>query len=1108
MDCPGCGGAIAENAKFCGDCGHKVREACSACGALVGLAVNFCPDCGSQQSAAPAATPRRSGENRQVTVMFLDLVDSTKFSQQFDAEDWRQVLLSFQQASVAAIERFGGHVSSYMGDGMMVLFGYPVAQEDAPLRAALAGLDVLKQVASLNRDTLVSMGIAIKIRIGIHSGRVVAGEMGAGAIREELAIVGVVPNIAARLESMAPHDSVVVSADMKRLIATHFQFESLGEHELRGISEPMEVFRLVGPLAEPAVARPAIDLAGLPLSGREAEVDELAAVWRELSERGDTRLVSIVGEPGIGKTGLIGLFLQVAAVAESQVAVLTCSAFDRDSSFGPVKRMIATDLGLGPEATPDDVRREFGKQEPGLDGGDVREALAGLFLVRPSQTGAAGGDSSAARRGLFRALQRYLSRSGGPILLILEDAHWADPSTVELVDRILRQSEGHSVMVLVVTRPFAAFPWNELSQRRIRLRGLSAAACEALIRRLTGGLPLERRLLDWIMTNTDGVPLFIEEMTKSLLEGGQVVQRQGRLELPGQVGDLETPATIQDLLTVRLDKLGSAKDLVQVAAVIGVTFDREALAFVSQRGPEEVGPDLENLVRLDFLIASSEEEGEVTYRFRHALYQKAAYDSLLRRRRQELHSRYLEWLERDPVSKLSVPSGQLAFHSERAGLLDQAARHWIAAGEVATSASAAQEAVRYLESAGRVLGELPDSAENQTLALQAQALLGGALIQAKGPGAVETQEAYRRALALCEGQSETPWHFPAYWGWWRTADNFTEMLRRAERLVAVAETMKEPEFGLQAHHCNWVNAFMVGDHETCLSHAERGLTIYEKGQFSQLGSLYGGHDPKVCSLGETALSKWLIGQANDSLEAIGRATAWAKELGHLGSRLHALDIAVMLHHYRRDPAAVLPLAQEMKAIGESNELDDYRAKSMIFEGWCRADGDDLEGGAALLDEGLRVMRDVGTREDFPVYFAALADCRTRLGHPDAAIELLDEGLAVIAEEGVAYWAAEIHRLSAEACMSRASPDPARVNAHLSLALKVARSQGALSLELRAAHSMARWLKAGGETAKALALLEETVGRFTQGRDTRDLVEAGAAIEALKAEVGPASHVHA
>ena len=579
----------------------------------------------------------------------------------------------------------------------------------------------------------------------------------------------------------------------------------------------------------------------------------------------------------------------------------------------------------------------------------------------------------------------------------------------------------------------------------------------------------------------------------------------GRLVLPASASELEAPGSLLDLLTVRLDRLGAAKETAQTAAVIGRDFRLDALSHMSGNAQDQIQVHLEELVGGDMV---SEIEGGDGSRcqFRHALYQKVAYESLLRRHRRALHGAYLAWLDANPVAKNALLREQLAFHSELAGQDEAAVAFWIEAGENATSASASQEAVRHFESGLRVLRRQPRTQENLVIALKLYALLGGALMMSKGPGAPETRAAYDRALKLCQTLPQTQWHFPVYWGWWRISENFNVMLGRAERLVQVAEDMNDPEFSLQAHHCLWVNAYMVGDHEKVLEEATVGLKLYEEGNFSQSGSLYGGHDPKICGLGEKALSFWLMGKADRAAETLKLCLDWADELGHLGSHLHALDIALMLYHFRYDLAAVGRIAARLRDISERNELDDYRAKADIFEGWRLIEVGERMRGSELLEEGLADMRVVGSREDFPVYFCMLAESHLRQGKTELASALLREGGIILAEEGADYWAPEIHRLTAEALAATKEPDLSEVDRHLERALDIARSQGALALELRAATSKARLIGARGQVASAHDTLFKVMDRFEEGLDSHDFRQAAALLASLSVGGDPDQHV--
>ena len=481
--CPQCGRENDKSAKFCVECGVQLRKVCKACSALIDVRVKFCPDCGKPQlpeTAAPgdqsAADWHPVSERRQVTVMFLDLVGSTALSARFDAEDWRELLLSYQAACVRAIEGMGGRVSRYLGDGMMVYFGYPQAQEDAPQRAAMAGLAVLEEMEQLNESRYRALGLDLQVRIGIDVGRVVTGEMGAGSTRESMDIVGVTPNIAARLESLAPAGSVLVSAAIRQRIADNFELESYGRQSLKGIDEPIEVFKLLAPRGHNISTRYLPEASG-HLFGREEELAALSECWRDAVEKRSAQLVMVEGEPGIGKSGLLQLFRQSDDVAETKAVVWACSIFDSDTPLATVWRSLAEEFGLQPGESEAETQARI---DAGLAhyAGEDRDALqvvaAGLMKqIHRKSAGSEGQDSDAAgaRRELFRALLQCLRQQADPMLLVLEDAHWADPSTLELVDRILRHSSDWAVMVLVLTRPSDNLPWRSNEKLRLTLDG-------------------------------------------------------------------------------------------------------------------------------------------------------------------------------------------------------------------------------------------------------------------------------------------------------------------------------------------------------------------------------------------------------------------------------------------------------------------------------------------------------------------------------------------------------------------------------------------------------------------------------------------------------------
>ncbi|MEM1400003.1 MAG: adenylate/guanylate cyclase domain-containing protein, partial [Pseudomonadota bacterium] len=1032
MQCHSCGHTVEPDARFCSACGARVRVNCWSCNALIDQAASHCPQCGANQAASQAGSggspsnvgivaekpaepePTASeGEWRQVTILFCDVVGSTKLTEQVDVEDLHELWLTFQHASASVVERYGGHIAKFLGDGFVAYFGYPHAFEDAPHRGALAGLGVLARIGQLNDGEWGRLGIKVRVRQGLHTGVVVAGEMGAGSTRERASIVGMAPNIAARLEAFAQPDTIAVSIDTQRLIGEQFSFEALGRHELAGVDEPVEIFQLLGKKTAPTT----IGMAGQEsenLIGRVKEVSMLLDAWDSVRQDSRPMIARVVGEPGIGKTAVLGAFLQRAAADPDQLVVLACTNIDRNSAFGPVVTMFQREFGFSLDGEVDEVaeRIEEWLTERGLNDERAIGSIVGLLLADRAETTRSNADAREVRREIFAALSAYFSTKKAPLLLVLEDAHWADPSTVELVDWICRRTEQWSGLLLEVSRPESSHPWKRLANITIHMVGLTPEGCENLILQVTDGKEMERRVLDHIVARSDGVPLFVEELTRWVLASGKLIERGGRLRMVGDVASLNVPASLADSLTERLDRLGSGKALAQAAAVPGRDFTFDELSAVADEKGDQLRRSLDQLILAGFL-AEIEAPTEAIHQFQHALYRLVAYDSMLRGRRRLLHQRFVEWIDSHPERRAAMRPEILASHCDRAGLQDRAVTLWIEAGERASDASAMIEAERHLTKALDILSDLEQSDDNRTLALKTNVLLGPVLMMNKGTGAAETREVYDRALSLCEGLPQTQWHFPAYWGWWRISDNFKLMRQRAEQLLTVVDDMQEEEYSLEAHHCSWVNSFMVGDHKACIEHVDDGMAIYDGGTFDSLGTLYGGHDPKVCGLGEKALSTWLCGKPDTASDLVEEALDWGEKTNHLGSLLHALDIAIMLRHYLRDTKATRALADRLDWLGRKHELDDYRVKGQIFEGWCLVAEGSAKEGAKQITEALETIRRTVTQEDYPVYFSMHAQAQTALGNVEEAQSILDEGLGLSEKYGMAYWTPELIRQSAE-----------------------------------------------------------------------------------------------
>ncbi len=1050
---------------------------CPTCQAAISKRARFCSECGTRLS--PPAKSVNAGEHRQITMLFADLVGSTVLSVQLDPEDLREVVRDYRAVCAAEIESRGGMIQGYAGDGLLAYFGYPIAREDAARRAVEAALAIAGVLGAMNHPITAARDLTLAVRIAVHTGRVLVGEMGSGVSRERHAITGVNPNLAARLEGLAPPNGVVISEATRELVKRNFQVVSLGPQTLKGIPDPVEAFQVIGAGSPSSVLEHRADW----LFGREAELAALDEAWREVA-KGARRRVAVVADPGKGKSALATHFVTHAGIADAHIVGIAGEGASRNSPFAALRQSIRNNL-------------------PATDHGSEVDALVTrFFLDQPNAHAHAQtfkrvldgvlSDGMEGRESVYAALEAWLNADPAPRLIVIEDAHWLDPSTLEMIDRVsATQTPGR--LYLMLSRPTNEERWNQPGDLTIRLGRLSSDGCRSLAAAVAG-YPLEASLLARIEAATDGLPLFVEEFTKTLLESGAAEERRGILRLSESAMSFQTPGTLLDLITSRLDGLGSARELVQAAAVLGRRMQRSALAFARETDVSALATELARLEQAGILMPTGEDE----LTFRHALFQKAAFESLTRPARRALHERFVAWLQEVPARWAAAPPEERGYHLECCGKARSAALEYLEAGLAANQASASLEAAIFFGRA-RDQVEMAGADVDGGTRLRTQVLLAGALLSARGPGAAETRAAYDDALMLAEKVPECEWHLAAYWGWWRVSDTFSMMAVRAKFLLDASERMKGEEFRLQAMHCAWANAFAMGDIDASVKIAKDGLDLYERAGFAHQRTLYGGHDCKVCALGETALSTWLQGAGDDAASLADAAIAHAENLEHVGSLMHALDIAVMLHHYRRDGASVGAVAARLSHLGAFYDLEEYRAKGEVFLGWCDVDAGRVETGLRRIEKGFGILQDICTPEDFPVYQCMRAEALCLIGAPQKALDALAEGRSVIVEQGVAFWAAEIARQEARAELARAAPDLDRVAKSLGEARDIAVSQNALALELRVALTGLSLAQRTGRSDEAGDTLEKVLQRFAPGTRGRDLDEARAAlIETAKA----------
>ena len=770
------------------------------------------------QDASPRMTPRpQEAERRQLTVLFCDLADSTRLAGQLDPEDLREVVLAYQATCVEMIQRFDGYVAQYLGDGLLVYFGYPQAHEDDAQRAVRAGLGILDAMGTLNTRLERAKGMRLAVRIGIHTGPVVVGTMGSGGRHEQLAL-GETPNLAARLQSLAAPDTVAISETTHRLVQGYFRCNDLGSPSLKGVETPLRVYRVV----EESAAQSRLDVAGstglTPLVGREHEVGLLRERWAQ-SRDGLGQVVLLSGEAGIGKSRLVRVLTERVADEGAPWLTLRCSPYHTNSAFYPVIEHLQRLLQWHRHETPAArlATLEQALQTAGLPLAEVVPLLAALLsLPVPEQYPPLALSPQRQKQKTQEALVAWLlaETAQQPVLAVWEDLHWADPSTLELLDLMLDHVPTARLLLVLTARPEFRPPWAPRSYvTQLTLTRLPRHQSEEMVLRVTGGKPMPAEVLAQIVAKTDGIPLFVEELVKTILEAGLVQEDAGRYVLTGPLPPLAIPATLQDALMARLDRLAVVKEVAQLGAVLGREFAYELLRAVAPLDEATLQQALARLVEAELLYQRGLPP-QATYVFKHALIQDAAYQSLLKSTRQQLHQRIVQVLEARFPETVETQPELLAHHYTEAGLNSEAIDYWQRAGQQALQRSAYAEAMSHLTIALDLLTTLPESRARSQQELVVQMTLGMALRATKGSGAPEVEQLYIRAREACERVGELPQLFRVLWGLWMVYNlrgEYQTALALGEQLLSLAQRLQDPDLLLEAHHALWAILFFGGE---------------------------------------------------------------------------------------------------------------------------------------------------------------------------------------------------------------------------------------------------------------------------------------------------------
>jgi class 3 adenylate cyclase/predicted ATPase len=1125
MRCVSCGVENPKEMKFCTGCGASLAQRCPSCASENPPTAKFCGQCGTAlglgtapdsfqpvdrnppagistpSGGAAAARPPAEAERRQLTIMFCDLVGSTSLSERLDPEELRRVLRDYQAMCATIIRRYDGTVAQYLGDGLLMYFGYPRAHEDDAQRAVHAGVGIVEALDGLNTKLHEELGVRLSIRLGIHTGLVVVGELGDDSKREHLAL-GETPNVAARVQALAEIGTVTITGSTFRLIEGLFECKDLGSRVLKGISQPLRLYQVL----HDSTGRSRLEVSDrtsvTPLVGRKQEMGLLLDRWEEVTE-GVGQVVVLSGEAGVGKSRLLRILKEdVSRNPQAWLTSLRCSPYHQNSAFYPIIDMfehVVLQFSRNDTVQDRQEKLEGLLVQYGLSLPETLPLFAALLSVPlPERYSPLALTPERQKQEILTVLMTMLLKRAAkqPLLLVVEDLQWMDPSTLELLNLIVDQGPSTGILAVFTCRPDFNSPWTGRSHlTQVTLNRLTRRQVADMVARVAGGKILPAELIQQIAVKTDGVPLFVEELTKMVLESGLLKEHDDHYELSEPLPALAIPTTLHDSLMARLDRLATVKEVAQLAATLGREFTFELLKAVSPLEEKVLERELAQLMEAGLLY----QQGvlpRANFIFKHALIQEAAYQSLLKSKRQQYHRHIAEVLERQLTGIIDTKPELLAHHYTEAGLTAPAIVYWVRAGQRAVERSANAEAIGHLGHALDLLSPQPETPERARQELAVQMLLAQALMATRGMAAPEVERAYARARELCEVVGHSDQLLLALGGlgtFYLVRGNVHAALETGEQCLDVAQRLDDPGLLLKAHAGQGTVLVFLGELESSRASLARGLRLAEAMTPSPLD--FGGRDAGVGCLAFDAWAACLLGSLDEAQASVAAALALAETRSHPFSRAFALSWAARLHQFRREERRCREQAETAIGLATEYGFTQWRVIAMMLLGSALAGEGRGDEGIDQLREGLAAWRAMGAELLRPYFLALLAEAYWRMGRADEGLATVVEALSLVERTGERMYEAELHRLQGELLRARESGAAAieAAGACFQRALAAARRQGARALELRAAMSLSRLLEHadGGAREEARRALAEVYATFTTGFDTADLREARA-----------------
>jgi predicted ATPase/class 3 adenylate cyclase len=1077
--------------------GHR-RKMLRAIAQLAGAAPT------SPQSPLTEPKPQDTAERRQVTVMFSDLVGSTALSANMDPEDLREVISAYQKCVAETVRRLGGFVAEYMGDGVLVYFGYPQAHEDDAELAVRAGLELVAAVSALKSP------VSLQTRVGIATGLVVVGDLIGSGEAQERGIVGETPNLAARLQGIAEPNTVVLAGSTRKLLGNLFELQDLGARDLKGIGGPVRAFAALR--ASSVESRfEALHATGLTaLVGREEETELLLRRWTR-AKSGEGQVVLLSGEAGIGKSRLTAALLEKLAGEPHTRLGYFCSPQHTDSAFYPIIRQMERAAGLTRDDTP---QAKLDKLDAVLARTSTSREDAALFadmlsLPNDGRYPALDLTPSQRRQKTMEALGSQIEALArqNPVLMIFEDAHWTDPTSLEVFGRAVDRIANLRVLLLVTFRPEFAPPWiGRPHVTALTLNRLAHRDIDAMIDRVLGNKQLPANIRQDIIERTDGIPLFVEEMTKAVLEAeGEGEARRTAAAVPSPA--LAVPAGLHASLMARLDRLGPAKEMAQIGAAIGREFSHALLAAVVHKPEAELNSALDRLIAAGLLFRQGVPP-HATYLFKHALVQDAAYGMLLREPRRALHARIADAIESQFPEIAENQPELLARHCTEAGLIEKAALLWGKAGQRSLSRSALVEAIEQLTRALRQFAALPATPALRREQIKLQVALINPLMHVKGYAAPEPKAAAERARVLieqAEALGEPPDDplllFSVLYGFWAAnsiAFNGDAVLELSEQFVALAEKQRAKVPLMVGHRLMGHSLLCRGDIAQSRAHLDRAISLYEPAEQRPLATRF-GQDAGPSALIHRSWAMWVLGYPETALSDAHRAVKYVRESDQAATLMFVLAHgSLFTHTFRGDYPAASAQAQELFAVADAKGALLWKAAAMFVQGCILGLTGRASDAVQTSNSAITLYQSTGSIIYVPYFLSYLASAYARLAEFKDAWRCIGEAMTMMKTTKEKWCEADIYRTAGEIALMSPEPDAAQAQGYFERALAVARAQQAKSWELRAAMSMARLWRDQGKRDEARDLLAAVYGWFTEGFDTLDLKEAKALLDELHA----------